>query len=216
MNENLSELRKINNAILFSNETLNNSEKIAGFESWKINTVTKKFTISDNFYRLLGTEPNAITPSLDTIMEFVHPEDREKARKVNENSYRTKEATTLYYRYLWRDGTIRYMISVGHFSHNAKGELIKIVVSQNSTELMKKTKQLEENNTQLSTINLELELFNNIVRHDLKEPLRKILMFISRIENKEFIASSSESTLVYLDKIKWSAQRMQNLIFNAL
>jgi hypothetical protein len=31
MNENLSELRKINNAILFSNETLNNAEKIAGF-----------------------------------------------------------------------------------------------------------------------------------------------------------------------------------------
>lgn len=149
-------------------------------------------------------------------MEFVHPEDREKARKVNENSYCTKEATTIYYRYLLRDRTIRYMISVGHFSHNAKGELIKIGVSQNSTELMKKTKQLEENNTQLSTINAKLESFNNIVSHDLKEPLRKILMFISRIENKEFIASSSKSTLVYLDKVKLSAQRMQNLIFNAL
>jgi light-regulated signal transduction histidine kinase (bacteriophytochrome) len=31
-------------------------------------------------------------------------------------------------------------------------------------------------------INTELEAFNNIVSHDLQEPLRKIQMFISRFE----------------------------------
>jgi len=35
-----------------------------------------------------------------------------------------------------------------------------------------------------------------MVSHDLQEPLRKILMFISRIENKEFIKYFSETTIV--------------------
>jgi len=149
-------LCKINDAIIFSYETLNHAEISAGFGIWKKNTVTKKFTVSDNFYRFLGVEPNPIEPSLDIILQFVHPEDREEARKVNENSYLTNEPTTNYYRYLWHDGTIRYRVSVGHFSLNSKGELIKIGVSQNTIELMKKTEQLEQNNTQLNAINSEL------------------------------------------------------------
>jgi light-regulated signal transduction histidine kinase (bacteriophytochrome) len=40
----------------------------------------------------------------------------------------------------------------------------------------------------LKDINAELESFNNIVSHDLQEPLHKIQMFISRIEGSEFDA----------------------------
>ena len=212
MNGDIEKLKKINDEILFINQTLNNAEMVAGFGSWKINTVDKKFIFSDNFYRLVGVEPKAFEPSLEKIIEYIHPDDREQVLKVHRDSFVTQEPTTVMYRYLLPDGSIKHIITVGKFLHNSKGDLVKIGVNQDITGLMVKSKALEENNTKLVAINAELESFNNIVSHDLQEPLRKIQMFISRIENKEFLENSSETTVSYFGKIKSAAQRMQNLM----
>jgi len=56
-------------------------------------------------------------------------------------------------------------------------------------------------------------LFNQIVSHDLQEPLRKIQMFISRIEDTE-TETISEKGKDYFGKIKNSANRMQNLMMD--
>lgn len=76
-----------------------------------------------------------------------------------------------------------------------------------------KTLELEENNKELKSINEELESFNNIVSHDLQEPLHKIQMFISRIEAKE-IDLISDQGKVYFSKIKLSANKMQTLLID--
>lgn len=212
MNEDLLELKKINDEVVFMNETLSNAEMVAGFGSWKINMVENRYILSDNFYRLVGLKPKTFDATLEKIMELIHPEDREAVENLHKNSFATKESTTITYRYLLPNGTIRYMVSVGKFLNNSKGELVKIGVNQDVTELMKKSKELEEKNLKLTAMNSELESFNNIVGHDLQEPLRKIQMFISRIETKEFLETSSEITVGYFDKIKLAAQRMQNLM----
>lgn len=212
MNEDIEKLKRINDEILFMNQTLNNAEIVAGFGSWKINTVCNTFIISDNFYRLLGLQPREVEPSLDMIMEFIHPDDREEVMELHKKTLATKETTAITYRYLLKDGTIRHMVSVGKFLNNSKGQLVKIGVNQDITQLMKKSKELEEKNAKLIAMNSELESFNNIVGHDLQEPLRKIQMFISRIESKEFLETSSESTVGYFGKIKSAAERMQNLM----
>ena len=212
MNEDLLKLKKVNDEVVFMNETLSNAEMVAGFGSWKINMVENRYILSDNFYRLVGLKPKTFDATLEKIMELIHPEDREAVETLHKNSFATRESTTITYRYLLPDGTIRYMVSVGKFLNNSKGELIKIGVNQDITELMKKTKELEEKNSILTSMNSELESFNNIVGHDLQEPLRKIQMFISRIESKEFLETSSETTIGYFGKIKSAAERMQNLM----
>lgn len=212
MNEDLLELKKINDEVVFMNQTLNNAEMVAGFGSWKVNIEENRYVLSDNFYRLVGVEPKGFEASLENIMRFMHPDDKEMVQKLHKDSFGTKESTTISYRYLLDDGTIRHMVSVGKFLNNSKGQLIKIGVNQDITELMKKSKELEEKNSKLISMNSELESFNNIVGHDLQEPLRKIQMFISRIESKEFLETSSETTIVYFGKIRSAAERMQNLM----
>lgn len=76
--------------------------------------------------------------------------------------------------------------------------------------------QIEENrqrvmNEQLRKANKELANINWITSHDLKEPVRKILMFTSMMRNDEE-KKLSESVLQSLEKIKQSANRMQTLV----
>jgi light-regulated signal transduction histidine kinase (bacteriophytochrome) len=64
-------------------------------------------------------------------------------------------------------------------------------------------------------MNEELESFNYIASHDLKEPLRKIQTFTSRIiEKGEDLLP--QDTIYYFDKIVSSASRMQLLIEDIL
>jgi PAS domain S-box-containing protein len=212
MNGDVNKLKKVNDDLLFLNKTLSNAEMIAGFGSWKVNVFKNTYHFSDNFYRLIGVMPNEFDAELNNVMDYIHPEDREEVLKQHKESFVTEKNSTIVYRYLLSDGTIKHMESVGKFMHNAKGELVKIGVNRDVTELMKKSTELEEKNEKLISINSELESFNNIVGHDLQEPLRKIQMFISRIESNEFKETASETTVLYFEKIKTSAQRMQNLM----
>ena len=59
------------------------------------------------------------------------------------------------------------------------------------------------------------DLFNHIASHDLQEPLRKIQIFISRINEKD-LGAISDTNIEYFAKIQAAAQRMRALINDLL
>ncbi|GAB3661444.1 hypothetical protein GCM10028791_36010 [Echinicola sediminis] len=73
---------------------------------------------------------------------------------------------------------------------------------------------LKQQNEELKKINEELSSFNHIASHDLQEPLRKIQIFISRIEENANGLSSEIMNNFW--KIQKSAERMQKLILDLL
>lgn len=81
--------------------------------------------------------------------------------------------------------------------------------------LKKLNNKLKQKNHQLELSNKELDSFTYIASHDLKEPLRKILTYTSMIEhNDEEVAYRDNK--VHFEKIKQSADRMQNLLNDLL
>lgn len=213
MNVDIDELKKANDELKFLNHSFNNAEKIAGFGHWKINLETNKYTFSDNYFRLLGLEPQSFTPCWENISKYVHPDDIDYVTQMHLESLKTYKPTSLMYRFVLPNGDLRYVMSVGSFTKNGKGERVKTGVNYDMTDQFKRTIELEENNKELKNINEELESFNNIVSHDLQEPLHKIQMFISRIEAKE-MNSISEQGKVYFSKIRTSANKMQTLLID--
>lgn len=213
MNVDIKELKKANDDLQFLNHSFNNAEKIAGFGHWKIDLQTKMYSFSDNFMRLLGVDPANFDPTIENLAKHIHPDDVDFVIKSHKESLETLEPTSMMFRYILPDGDIRYIRSVGSFTRNSKGDMIKTGVNYDVSDQYKKTLELEENNKELKSINEELESFNNIVSHDLQEPLHKIQMFISRIEAKE-IELISDQGKVYFSKIKLSANKMQTLLID--
>jgi len=206
-------LKKTNDELKFLNHSFNNAEKIAGFGHWKYNLETKKYTFSDNYYRLMGVEPQEFQSNLQNAMNFVHPEDAERVLQVHQQSIIDKQPTSLLLRYILKTGEIRHIMSVGSFTENSLGQVVKVGVNYDITEQYTKTLELEDSNKHLKAINSELESFNNIVSHDLQEPLRKIQMFISRLREKE-AATLSDQGNEYFSKINQAANRMQALMID--
>jgi light-regulated signal transduction histidine kinase (bacteriophytochrome) len=74
---------------------------------------------------------------------------------------------------------------------------------------------LESKNQELMQRNTELASFTYIASHDLKEPLRKIQTFSTRILDKDYEAFS-DNTKDNFNRILSAAKRMQNLITSLL
>jgi signal transduction histidine kinase/CHASE3 domain sensor protein len=211
MNVDLKKFKTAYYELKILNGTFSNAEQIAGLGHWEVNLKTNKYTYSDNYIRMLDLEPENFDASLENVSQYVHYEDRERMLQMHKESLINKIPTATITRFLLDNGNIKYFKNDYKFSKNNKGEDIKIAVSYDITNQYLNTIKLEESNRQLLEINTELESFNSIVSHDLQEPLRKIQMFISRLESDETNKLSPESN-DYFQKIKISASRMQNLM----
>lgn len=213
MNVDIDELKKANDQLKLVNESYNTAEMTAGFGHWMVNVGTNKYTFSDNLFRLMGVSPNAFEPNIENVIPYIHPDDLEYVTKVHTDSLVNHQSTSMIFRFLTPDGDVKYIMGVGSFTKNGSGDLIKIGVNYDITNQYKKTLELEENNKELKYINKELEAFNNIVSHDLQEPLRKIQMFISRLEEKELDLLTVQGK-EYFSKIRATANRMQTLLID--
>ncbi|MBI4846491.1 MAG: HAMP domain-containing protein, partial [Candidatus Omnitrophica bacterium] len=79
------------------------------------------------------------------------------------------------------------------------------------TERKEAENRLKQLMKELETKNKELDDFNHIISHDLKEPLRAIHAF-SRFIEVDFKEHLSEKSRYYLEKIQGNALKMQELI----
>ena len=74
-------------------------------------------------------------------------------------------------------------------------------------ELIKHQHELEDKINALNTSNTSLEQFIHVISHDLKEPLRKMLMYTARLNN-----DTDNADAVYFGIIKSSALRLNSLV----
>ena len=87
-------------------------------------------------------------------------------------------------------------------------------VLERTIDLLNANTELESSIKKLHVANVKLQEYAYVASHDLQEPLRKILMFISRLLGME--ENISDEALILLEKISKSSTRMNTLIKDLL
>ena len=161
-----------------------------------------------------------------TLPNFIHPDDVtviyegwSKAKK-DRNAFSSEIRIRKDNSYIWHlvsiipnkadDGSFNswliYFVDI-----NAQKTVVETL--KDNSELRKIQRELENANTKLLFKNKELEQFAFIASHDLQEPLRKILIMLSRAAQ---YLTEEQKKLYYFDKITLAAGRLSTLITDVL
>lgn len=213
--QDLERLKVYNKRLLITSGQIAESEIIGKFSTWQWDLDTDKIEYSDNQYLLLGAQPGAFTPTKDSFLNFVHPEDQESFSKFTQDIIDNKQASSIYYRIVRLDNQIRYFKSTGKLLTDHQGDKVLLGINFDVTDEHLLNIELQQRNQELEKSNKELASFNHVASHDLQEPLRKIQTFISRVSDKDK-DSLSDMGKQYISKIEISARRMRVLIDDLL
>lgn len=215
INKNLLNLKNANKELIINSESMKHAQQIGEFSTSQWDIDTHEINYSDNFFKLLGYKPQSFKPTMKTFLNFVHPDDRHIILKTVRQVLDNKKATIIYFRIIHADGSIRYFKSIGKMLVDSQNKQTLIAVMSDITSENQKNIDLENKNKELEQSNIELANFNHFASHDLQEPMRKIQIFISRIEDKEK-SNLSDFGVEYFEKIKVATHRMRALIDDLL
>ncbi len=126
-----------------------------GTFSWNLDT--DELYYSDNFYRLLGCEPNEFIPDINYFNEtFLHPEDRQKIEEARRNIKMNKYGDTWEYRIRTKNGLTKNIKAISNVAV-IEGQRILVGTLQDVTKEVAKLNQLKRRQEELRLANIELK-----------------------------------------------------------
>lgn len=110
---------------------------------------------------------------------------------------------------------IEFYISLTISTTQQKGQTAFIAFIRDIDQQKRNELELEKKRLELETSNQELEQFAHVASHDLKEPVRKVKTYASRIKD-EFEPLLPEKAKLYLGKLEKATDRMYSMIDGVL
>ena len=188
-------------------------EELAGIGYWKHDVADETSEYSESLCGMLGLSKKQATRQ--TMRSLVHQDDVGELLKAFEQIRQSPAGMVidLKYRINKIDGVHCCFRSVFK-KFDLDGREIILGITSDITRFTEKILPLHEKNHQLEQLTEELASFNYAASHDLQEPLRKIQMYISRLE--EEIQLHANPAADYFYKTAIAARRMQQLINDLL
>jgi PAS domain S-box-containing protein len=177
---------------------------------------------SEEMFRLFGFDLMQRPPDRDTVLQRVHPEDRDKARENGDKAMRDGTGIDHEYRIILSDGTVKYIHAVGCPAYSASGEMVEMVGTvmdvterKRAQEERERLRQLEANLAHMNRVSVMGEMSASLA-HELKQPMAAAMMNAevclelvqrNRIDIQEF----SDATLAILRSVKRAAEITERL-----
>jgi PAS domain S-box-containing protein len=104
------------------------AQRLSHTGSWVLNVAARE-TIhwSQETYRLYGFDPEAGIPPFDALLQRIHPEDRGRFVDYLERAIRERANHEMTFRAVLPDGTLKFILGIGHPVFNASGDVVEFV-----------------------------------------------------------------------------------------
>ena len=141
LNAEIEERKKVEESLIEVQENLLVAQRMAHIGNWHWNIKTDIVWWSDELYCIYGLNPEEYTPSMNSSVEKMHPDDRERVRKAVDDALKAKKPYDVEMRVIRPGGIERMIHAHGEVSFNNTGNPQRMFgTAQDITE----SKQAEE------------------------------------------------------------------------
>jgi|WetSurMetagenome_2_1015567.scaffolds.fasta_scaffold03507_2 PAS domain S-box-containing protein len=204
-------------ALRESEKDLNESQKISGLGSYKLDFITGTWISSQILDSIFGIN-NEYDKSIKGWTELIHPEWRETmGQYLQKNIIENGERFDKEYKIVRKkDGNERWVHGLGELIYDSAKKLnymVGTIMDINRRKLAEEEIILK--NKQLQVINAEKDKFFSIMAHDLRGPL-SAFVGATQIINEEIETMSMEEIREITGSMKTSATNIYSLLENLL
>lgn len=160
----VTDRRRADEEIRRSRASLAEAQSIAHLGSWELDVATGRMAWSEETYRIMGVAPARFTPTYDSVMARVHPEDRERAAEAVRIALERGGRLALDHRVVLDDGSIRHVqeLAVAHPQPNGRparlvGTILDITERKRAQEALAQTLSRVENHLAAVGVASEVE-----------------------------------------------------------
>lgn len=109
LNKMVETLKMREHDLRLSEKQLKNAQAIAKVGHWTLNHEKSHLKWSAETFNILELDPGKITPTYETVINKVHPEDREMVNKAFIKSVESGGVSNITHRFLMDDGRVKYV-----------------------------------------------------------------------------------------------------------
>jgi len=177
INTDITERKLAEEKLRRSEEFLAEGQRLSHTGSWRWKVASGELEFSKEAFRILGFDPELPTPSFQTAIERIHPEDRVLFDRIVNEAIREKRNYELDIRLVLPEGTTRYAHSVGRIVSGEFDELEFLGTLMDITDRKLAEETLQSAQTQLAhmaRVTTMGELAASIA-HEVNQPLAAIV-----------------------------------------
>jgi PAS domain S-box-containing protein len=149
----IHERKRAEEALHRSEAYLAEAQKLTHTGSYAYDGRTNTFPYwSEEHFRIWGFDPQQGPPDGETLLQRVHPEDREMVRELSVKAMRERSDYIAEYRIILPDGTVKYIEAIGHHVSTERGGPILVIGTHvDVTERKRAQEALRESETRFRT-----------------------------------------------------------------
>jgi signal transduction histidine kinase len=172
----ITDRKRVEEELRRSEASLAQAQHISRTGSWRWNVGTGEVRWSTEHFRIFSLDPLTARPSIATVMEWIHPEDRPAFEHVLDHAARERSRFRHEYRIALPDGSVKYLQSVGQPDSTGSSDLEFVGTVMDITERRRAEEALRNAQAELiqvARLTTMGELLASIA-HEINQPLAAV------------------------------------------